>query len=238
MPETPAYTAAQVRAAEEPLLAAGEPLMQRAAAALAAQVREELATLPAHARVLVLAGAGNNGGDALYAAAELAGAMGSPAGRGSAPAVEFLRTGRAVHEAAFAAAVAAGAVDFDLGHALTGAYDLVVDGMLGTGTSGRPALRGSAREIVAALLPAVRAGGVRVVAVDLPSGLHPDDGTTVDDLVLPAAVTVTFGAVKAGLVRGRGPELAGRVVLADIGLGGELAATAPVAEASVARITR
>ena len=46
-----------------------------------------------------------------------------------------------------------------------------------------------------------------MIAVDLPSGLHPDTGLTADDVVLPAAVTVTFGAVKAGLVRGRGPSL-------------------------------
>ena len=39
----------------------------------------------------------------------------------------------------------------------------------------------------------------RVVAVDIPSGLHPDTGAA-DDAVLPASVTVTFGAVKAGLV--------------------------------------
>jgi hypothetical protein len=55
------------------------------------------------------------------------------------------------------------------------------------------------------------------VAVDLPSGLDPDDGTT-DGVVLPAAITVTFGGVKAGLRRGSGPELAGRVVLVDLGL--------------------
>ena len=62
--------------------------------------------------------------------------------------------------------------------------------------------------VVEALLPAVRAGRPRVIAVDLPSGLHPDDGTS-DDVVLPASVTVTFGAVKAGLVAGSGAELAG-----------------------------
>jgi hypothetical protein len=55
------------------------------------------------------------------------------------------------------------------------------------------------------------------VAVDLPSGLDPDDGTA-DAAVLPADVTVTFGALKAGLVRGQGPELSGRVHLVDLGL--------------------
>ncbi len=68
-----------------------------------------------------------------------------------------------------------------------------------------------------ALLPAVRAGKPRVIAVDLPSGLQPDDGTN-DGVVLPASVTVTFGAVKAGLVAADGRPLAGSIVLVDIGL--------------------
>ena len=65
------YTAAQIRAAEAPLLARNVPLMQRASAALADHVLSLLPT-PTTARVTVLAGAGDNGGDALYAAAELA----------------------------------------------------------------------------------------------------------------------------------------------------------------------
>ena len=51
-----------------------------------------------------------------------------------------------------------------------------------------------------------------------------------------SSVTVTFGAVKAGLVTGRGPELAGELVLADIGLGPELDGFVPVGEASVSRV--
>jgi NAD(P)H-hydrate repair Nnr-like enzyme with NAD(P)H-hydrate epimerase domain len=69
------YTAAQVREAEAPFLERGVSLMARAAAALA---NEAEALLDEHrrgvvgARVLVLAGSGNNGGDALYAAEALA----------------------------------------------------------------------------------------------------------------------------------------------------------------------
>jgi hypothetical protein len=57
-----------------------------------------------------------------------------------------------------------------------------------------------------------------VIAVDLPSGLQPDDGTTADDLVLPASVTVTFGGVKPGLVTKRGRELCGAIVFVDLDL--------------------
>lgn len=43
-------------------------------------------------------------------------------------------------------------------------------------------------------------------------------GAADDEAVLPASVTVTFGAPKIGLALGRGPELAGRIVLVDLGL--------------------
>ncbi len=222
MPETvPAYTAAQVAAAEEPLLAAGEPLMARASAALA---RVCATLLPARgARVLVLAGRGNNGGDALFAASHLA----------DAHAVQVLLAAERGHEAGLAAATAAGAVVIDAAEAEDSAYDLVIDGVLGIGTRGAPSLRGVVRRVVSQLLPADEAGQTHVVAVDLPSGLHPDDGTTVDGLVLPATVTVTFGGVKAGLVRGRGPAFAGRIVLVRIGLEDALAEVDPVGEASI-----
>ena len=59
MPVTvPIHTAAQVRAAEAPLLRAGVPLMRRAAHALAGLIAEQHPT-----RMLVLVGAGDNGGD-------------------------------------------------------------------------------------------------------------------------------------------------------------------------------
>jgi len=105
---------------------------------------------------------------------------------------------------------------------------VVVDGILGTGTSAAPALRGPARELVAAAIPIVRDRGVPVVAVDLPSGIHPDDGSVPDPTVLPATVTVTFGAVKAGLLLEPAAGYAGRVELVDLGLGPDLATMAPL----------
>ncbi|GIG37175.1 bifunctional ADP-dependent NAD(P)H-hydrate dehydratase/NAD(P)H-hydrate epimerase [Cellulomonas pakistanensis] len=69
------YTAAEVRAAEEPLLARGVPLMQHAAFALAGRVAAELAERRGQVRgatVVALVGSGNNGGDALHAGAFLA----------------------------------------------------------------------------------------------------------------------------------------------------------------------
>ena len=67
-----------------------------------------------------------------------------------------------------------------------------------------------------------------VVAVDQPSGIGTDDGSVPDPAVLPADVTVTFGALKAGLLLSPGAELAGRIVLVDIGLGPELEGVEPL----------
>ncbi|KAF2416383.1 NAD(P)H-hydrate epimerase [Microbacterium sp. B35-30] len=244
----PTFTAEQIRAAERPLLDEGVPLMQRAAAALAGVIRDELATPQTdptttgalepvasddpgdpRPRVLILVGSGDNGGDALYAAVQVT----------DVADVDVLLVSDRFHEAALAAAVGAGVRRVDVTEiADVGRhYALVVDGILGIGASREPALRGTAREAVTALLSIEQSGGrmPRVVAVDIPSGLHPDTGAA-DDVVLPASVTVTFGAVKAGLVRGCGPEYAGDILLVDIGLGTALAAAEPVGEATVSRV--
>ncbi|MFS2280848.1 NAD(P)H-hydrate epimerase [Microbacterium sp. OR21] len=193
----PTFTAAQVRAAEAPLLAAGVPLMRRAATALA-----EVIAAQKPERMLVLAGPGDNGGDALFAAADIA--------AGGVP-VDILRTSDRVHEEALRAATEAGAMGIRLDELDPSAYDVIVDGILGIGARG--ALRGQARDAVTALLSA----SAVVIAVDLPSGLDADTGAA-DDVVLAARTTVTFGAVKAGLTRREGPRLCGRIVLVDIGL--------------------
>lgn len=209
------WTAVQVRNAEQPLLDAGEPLMQRAAAGLAAEVERLLAERDARrASVLVLVGSGNNGGDALFAAATLAG----PGHR-----VILVPVGTGLHEEGLDAAVAAGAqrvpIDVEAVATLAAEADVVVDGILGTGAASSPALRPPARDVVAAIIALPQRPPV--VAVDLPSGVGADDGS-VHEPVLPADVTVTFGAVKAGLLLEPARSVVGRVVLVDLGVGPHL----------------
>lgn len=228
--QVPIYTAEQVRRAERPLLDAGVPLMRWAAASLASVIADQLEP-GVTGRLLVLAGRGDNGGDALYAAAELLhGTLAHQISDGLD--VDILLTGDSAHAEALAAAEARGARRISIDEAVTRQYDLIVDGILGIGTSKDPALRGGARTAVEALLPGVREGRARVIAVDLPSGLHPDDGTTADGVVLPASVTVTFGGVKAGLTRSQGPALAGAIVFVDFDLPFDEppVGTAPVAQ--------
>jgi ADP-dependent NAD(P)H-hydrate dehydratase / NAD(P)H-hydrate epimerase len=202
-----AYDVATIRAAEQrALLALPEGvLMQRAATGLATVCIGLLGRVYG-ARVLLLVGSGDNGGDALFAGARLA-------DRGAR--VEALLLGSRGHEAGLAALRdAGGRVVVDLPeHA-----DLVVDGILGIG--GQGGLREAAAEVVGGLPP-----GAVVVAVDLPSGVDADTGE-VSGAAVWADVTVTFGALKPGLLLDPGAERAGVVELVDIGL--ELPGEAPV----------
>ncbi|QNG36089.1 NAD(P)H-hydrate dehydratase [Geodermatophilaceae bacterium NBWT11] len=199
------YTADQVRAAEADLLARlpQGALMQRAATGLAT-VCLRLVGRAVGVRVVLLVGAGDNGGDALFAGAFLA-------GRGAAVTALLLDPDRA-HPAGLAALRRAGGRTVtDPGAAGLERADLVLDGIVGIG--GRGGLRPAAADVVARAV----AGPGLLVAVDLPSGVDADTGA-VDGEAFPAQHTVVLGAVKAGLVVGEGRGHAGTVHLVDIGL--------------------
>ncbi|WP_116947061.1 NAD(P)H-hydrate dehydratase [Jiangella endophytica] len=203
------HTVEEIRAAEEALMARlpDGALMQRAVAGLVTVCAGLLGGVYG-ARVVVLAGGGNNGGDALWAGARLA--------RRGAHADTVLLNPEKAHAEGLAAFRAAGGrvvAGDEVPVALADA-ELVLDGMLGIG--GRGGLRGDAAEL-AALLRAGRTAGA-VVAVDLPSGVDPDTGETPGDHVV-ADHTVTFGTGKAALVVDPAAAAAGVVHPVDIGLG-------------------
>ncbi|MBU4215192.1 MAG: bifunctional ADP-dependent NAD(P)H-hydrate dehydratase/NAD(P)H-hydrate epimerase [Actinobacteria bacterium] len=217
-----AYCADDVRAAEAPLLAAGVPLMDRAAYALAVHSIAALrrARVPVRgARAVVLVGAGNNGGDGLHAAALLA-------RRGLA--VEAVLAGAHAHPGGLTAARAAGVTITDLPQVDEGRLhraDLVLDALVGIGGDGSE-VRGAAGQLIARL-DALTGSGPLVVAVDVPSGAGVDDGA-LRGPVLRADLTVTFGATKPGLLLPPGDAAAGRVEVVDIGL--DLSAARPAVE--------
>ena len=226
-----AYQVEAIRAAERALmdLLSEGVLMNRAAAGLAAVCGSLLDRYPGHvygARVVVLAGSGDNGGDALYAGARLA-------RRGAA--VTAIAAAPKVHEGGTAALRAAGGRVTGNADAIARA-DLIIDGLLGIGG------RGGLREPFAALAAAAeqaRQQGATVVAVDLPSGIDADTGA-VDGPAVRADVTVTFGAIKPGLLIDPGAGYAGTVELVDIGLRpeGEPAVAAPQRDDIAARLPR
>ena len=212
------YTVAQIRDAERRAFAVvgADALMQRASAGLAAAILRRLGEgLGAAAgrgrrggvygaRVLLVVGSGNNGGDALFAGAILA-------RRGVR--VTAWRTAPAVHEAGWTALLAAGGREVDAATALSDlpAQRYVVDGVAGIGS--RPGLAPAA----AAFASACVEHGVPVVAVDLPSGLPPEPPFSAEPH-FAAQLTVTFGGYKLCQLLEPARSACGEVELVEIGL--------------------
>lgn len=207
----PVHDVATVRAAEARLAGRLPPgtLMQRAAAGLARRCAGLLGPVYG-ARVLVLVGSGDNGGDALYAGARLA-------ARGAR--VDAVQLGERVHEPASDALRAAGGRLQRLGPAegarLVAAADLILDGIVGVGG------RGELRAPAAGFAELAAASDGLTVAVDVPSGVDADTGM-VAGAAVRADVTVSFGALKPGLVVSPGAGHAGIVDWVDIGLDADL----------------
>ncbi len=197
LPEgAPIVTAEQMRAAEAQVFAGGvsqDALMERAGAAVAAQVVRLAAGQP----VLVLAGPGNNGGDA-YVVARLAKA------RGLAVTVAALGQPKDGAAARMAALWDGAVVPID--HAAP--QPVLVDGLLGIG-----AVRPFADEIAVAI-DRLHAGATMRIAIDLLSGRDADTGEGTGS----ADVTIALGALKPVHVLGEGGAACGHVLLADIGV--------------------
>lgn len=209
---TGAWSVAEVRAAEEVLMAQlpDGALMRRAASGLARRCAELLRGRDGvyGSEVVLLVGSGNNGGDALYAGADLA-------RRGARVDAITIRGG---HAAGLAALRAAGGHVHPAGYGednrRIAAADLIVDGLVGIGGQGGLRIEAAALAQATAL---ARTSGAIVVAVDVPSGVDADTGVVAGDAV-SADVTVTFGCLKPGLLVGEGARHAGLVELVDIGL--------------------
>ncbi|MER5964289.1 NAD(P)H-hydrate dehydratase [Streptomyces sp. NPDC002057] len=204
-----AHRVETVRAAEAALMARlpDGALMARAAAGLAAACCSLLGKGRVYgARVVLLVGSGDNGGDALLAGARLA-------RRGAGVTAVLL--GAHAHEAGLAALRAAGGRVADDPFAPLATADLVLDGI--TGIGGRGGLRPDAVPVARA----ARGSDAVVVAVDLPSGVDADTGEVAGE-ALRADVTVTFGTYKPGLLVDPARTYAGALRLVDIGLADEL----------------
>lgn len=173
-------------------------LMERAGAAVAIEAARM--GMGYGSRVIVLAGPGNNGGDAYVAARYLrergvfvtVQSLGTPRTDEAAVAMERARS-RGVRVEALGAQLAA---------------DLVIDGLFGGG------FRTGLPQAVAAWIESKQ----RVLAIDIPSGVDSGSGS-VEGLAFLAERTVTFDYHKVGHLLGSGPDHCGEVTLAPIGLG-------------------
>ncbi len=200
----------------------GERLMEHAGTAVAAAVRALAVDLDRWGRgpVLILAGAGNNGGDGFVAARRLARAgtdvvvaLVADRGRPTSPSAARNWDKLANDHRVTRVHVAVARDVAILGQGIEKA-SVVVDALLGTGVSG------VLREPVRAAVDVIRragAAGVPIVAVDTPTAVDLSSGEPSDPAVR-ADLTVTFHRPKTGLLTGRGPAWAGRVLVAPIGI--------------------
>lgn len=198
------YSAAATRELDAQIIAAGTPgfeLMQRAAAAVWRELRRRW---PEAGRLTVFCGGGNNGGDG-YLVAWLAQRAGWQVQVLAVTAPQRLRGDAAQ---AWQAARDAG-VDIDPWQGEPVRGGVIVDALLGTG------LRAPVGEPFQGAIAAINASGLPVVAVDLPSGLDADRGI-VAGCAVRADLTVTFIALKPGLLTGQGPDQAGELCLAAL----------------------
>lgn len=203
---TPVYRTEEVRRIEALAVAQPDPprLMERAGLAAAALARE--LTAGTGKQVVVLAGPGNNGGDALVLARHLkrgwfdvAVMFTGEAGKLSADAADAFREWQA----------AGGQVASELPHARD--LGLVVDGLFGIG------LKRALTDRYAELVAWVNGANAPVLALDVPSGLESDSGRVLGCAVR-ASHTMTFIGLKSGLLTLDGPDHAGVLHLATLDL--------------------
>ena len=206
------YTVAQLRTIEQAASSAVAPgtLMQRAGRAAADYALELLGEARSQP-VLVLAGPGNNGGDALEVAANLADAgidatvLHLPGAGGDDASTETAAAyGRA----------RAGTVGWLDMLPPDGQWGLVIDGLFGIGLT--RALDGEYRAVVAGLAEL----HCPILALDVPSGLDADTGAVIgpDGVAVRATHTITFVADKPGLHTADGRDHAGQVRVEPLGI--------------------
>ena len=168
--------------------------------------------------ILVLAGPGNNGGDACGAAADLAKNGYKVIVVLCADTDNYSPQGKKQFEKALARKVIFKNAD-DIKIILKVQYSLVIDGLFGIGLT-RP-ISGSIKELIHCVNDYSRRMQVRILSIDVPSGLNPDTGIVISNdneegIAICAHTTITFLANKPGLYTADGKDFAGNIVACDL----------------------
>ncbi|MCD6203504.1 MAG: NAD(P)H-hydrate dehydratase [Methanophagales archaeon] len=184
-------------------------LMENAGASIASELKKRFSE---DAEVVIIAGKGNNGGDALAAARHLRNANVRVilVGRSKDLRTEASRRNwRILSECGYRMDEI---TDSSTLKALkeTLKPDVIIDALLGTG------VRGRIREPESSAIDLINESGAFVLAVDVPSGLNPDTGEC--DKAVHADLTVTFHRAKPGLLKNESKSYVGELVVADIGI--------------------
>ncbi|MER0204588.1 MAG: NAD(P)H-hydrate dehydratase [Nitrosomonas sp.] len=206
----PVFSTAEIRDIEQQAARLPKPprLMEKAGLAAAQVIRDQLLRGPGH-QILVLAGPGNNGGDAFVVARYLQ-------EWGNAVTVVFGGDGNRVPPDAKQALQAWFNIGGDICAEIPDgdrSWDAVVDGLFGIGLdqSQHRAIEGKYREWIETVNPMA----IPIVALDIPSGLGSDDGC-IYGIAIHATLTITFIGLKPGLFTHSGPECCGTIVLRDL----------------------
>ncbi len=204
-------TVKEMRVIETNCVGLGIPLrmLMEAAGASVARVVEERISPNGAGRVVVLAGKGGNGGDALVAARYLSGRGYTVA---VVPAYPFEQVEHPDTRANLEILKRLDTVEFTKPGDTSVLQDagVIIDGLLGTG------VRGELREPIRSLVVEANRSRARLrVAIDTPTGLNPDTGE-IHGIAFKADVTVTFHDVKPGLLKKK--DIAGEIVVANIGV--------------------
>lgn len=221
-PARPIYPVSGIRAIESLALPdAVPPLMERAGAAAAAVA---LRLLRRPGAVLIACGPGNNGGDGFVLARHLQ-CAGHPVSVLFASDPNRLPADAAAARDAWLAQ--GGTTTAELPSAPPNGWELVVDALFGIG------LQRPLEDRYAAWIEALNAETCPRLALDIPSGLEADTGQRLGPC-FEATDTITFIALKPGLLTLDGPDLCGEVHLAGLELATESLAPAPGREVSPA----
>ena len=208
MPGYELLTTEEMAEADRRAVALGIPSLTLMETAGRAVADEAAKMVPAAAKIAVLCGPGNNGGDGFVAARLLA-------ERGYEVRVACLVPIASLKgDAAVMAGKWSGPVEPLAPSVLTGS-NLIIDAIFGAGLS-RP-LDGAASDAVAA----VNASGISILAVDVPSGLDANSGAALVSAV-KATRTITFFRRKPGQVLLPGRTLCGEVIVSNIGIPDEV----------------
>lgn len=192
----------------------GIVLMENAAIKVVEEIVKYLGTIFGK-EIIIIAGKGNNGGDAFAAARHLY-------NKGADIRVYIIIDKKAIGGDA---AVNLGILEnmgipinelFEKKHVTLlmekiSDADIIVDGILGTG------LKGNIKDNLKDVVEALNVSGKPIIAIDIPTGVNGETGE-VSDVCIKATKTVTFGLPKLGLVVHPGCEYTGGLIIADIGL--------------------
>jgi NAD(P)H-hydrate epimerase len=185
-------------------------LMENAGAAVANAVKKRAAS----GKVVIIAGRGNNGGDAFVAARHLSGYDTTVILLGRKEEIktpEALHNWNALEKTSFSLIHVTDAAMFDT--LLIMNADVIIDGIFGTG------IRGKIKEPESTAIDLINGSDAFVIAVDVPSGFDPDGGKF--EKAVKADLTLTFHKMKTGMTKKGAGKYTGEVQVIDIGVPGE-----------------